>query len=377
MTSFDPIAGVLAVGAARQVATSARPDAPVVPDAPIAASRLTRTRALTGPHPARARPPGRAAPAYERHLPDRMISAGPGAPVSLVGDTGRAMGKVTLQSIADRVGVSRMTVSNAFSRPDQLSADLRERILAAADEVGYVGPDPAARALARGRTGSIGLLLTDRLGEAFQDAVATEFLAAVADGLAAEGLALTLITADAGAGFVPARDVAMDGALIYLCDPVSADVGWLDKRALPIVTVDQYPRPGVPSVNVDDHGGATAAAEHLLGLGHRRIGVVTIAESTVPDEPGRQHPGQERLRGWTEALAAAGVEPTVVSVPSARQRPPSTRPSGCSTDPTAPPACCASPTRSPPRSSGPRSPSTCGSPTTSRWSASTTARSRR
>ena len=73
------------------------------------------------------------------------------------------MAKVTLQSIADRVGVSRMTVSNAFSRPDQLSSELRERILAAADKLGYVGPDPAARALARGRTGSIGLLLTDEL----------------------------------------------------------------------------------------------------------------------------------------------------------------------------------------------------------------------
>ena len=105
-----------------------------------------------------------------------MIPTAPGPPGSLVGDTGRAMGKVTLQSIADRVGVSRMTVSNAFSRPDQLSAHLREKILAAAEEVGYVGPDPAARALARGRVGSIGLLLTDRLGEAFQDAVATEFL---------------------------------------------------------------------------------------------------------------------------------------------------------------------------------------------------------
>jgi DNA-binding LacI/PurR family transcriptional regulator len=244
-----------------------------------------------------------------------MIPTAPGPLVSLVGDTGRAMGKVTLQSIADRVGVSRMTVSNAFSRPDQLSADLREKILAAAEELGYVGPDPAARALARGRVGSIGLLLTDRLGEAFQDAVATEFLAAVADGLAAEGLALTLITADAGAGFVPARDVALDGALIYLCDPVSADVGWLDKRGLPIVTVDQYPRPGVPSVNVDDRGGATAAAEHLLGLGHRSIGVVTIAESALPGEPGRQHPGQERLRGWTGALIDAGVEASVVSVP--------------------------------------------------------------
>ena len=43
-----------------------------------------------------------------------------------------------------------MTVSNAFSRPDQLSAELRERVLATAGELGYVGPDPAARALARG-----------------------------------------------------------------------------------------------------------------------------------------------------------------------------------------------------------------------------------
>ena len=59
------------------------------------------------------------------------------------------MAKVTLQSVADRVGVSRMTVSNAFSRPDQLSAKLRERILAAADDLGYVGPDPAARAARR------------------------------------------------------------------------------------------------------------------------------------------------------------------------------------------------------------------------------------
>lgn len=80
------------------------------------------------------------------------------------------MAKVTLQSIADKVGVSRMTVSNAFSRPDQLSAELRQRILAAAAELGYVGPDPAARALARGRTGAIGLLLNGSVSRAFEDA---------------------------------------------------------------------------------------------------------------------------------------------------------------------------------------------------------------
>ncbi|QYM65323.1 LacI family DNA-binding transcriptional regulator [Microbacterium sp. Se5.02b] len=63
------------------------------------------------------------------------------------------VGRVTLQTIAEHVGVSRMTVSNAFSRPDQLSEDLRARILTAADDLGYAGPDPAARALARAHRG--------------------------------------------------------------------------------------------------------------------------------------------------------------------------------------------------------------------------------
>src|SRR3954465_4818598 len=104
------------------------------------------------------------------------------------------MARVTLQTIADTVGVSRMTVSNAFSRPDQLSAELRERILAAAEELGYAGPDPAARALARGTTGAVGVLLTNSLHYAFTDDIATGFLAAFVDGLAPTGLAVTLLT---------------------------------------------------------------------------------------------------------------------------------------------------------------------------------------
>jgi DNA-binding LacI/PurR family transcriptional regulator len=190
------------------------------------------------------------------------------------------MAKVTLQSIADRVGVSRMTVSNAFSRPDQLSSELREKILAAADKLGYVGPDPAARALARGRTGSIGLLLTDELAEAFQDAVATEFLSSVANALTQEGLALTLLTSSdavgAPSGYVPARDVAMDGAIVYICDPASPDIAWLERRSVPLVAVDRDPTPDVPSVNVDDRGGARAAAQHVVDLGHTRVGILTL-----------------------------------------------------------------------------------------------------
>lgn len=210
------------------------------------------------------------------------------------------MPKATLQTIADEVGVSRMTVSNAFSRPEKLSADLRTRILAVAEEQGYAGPDPAARALARGRTGTVGLLVTGRLGDNVRDAVGTEFLVAVADALSDHGLALTLIVAGVGSDVVPARDVPMDGALVHVSEPGSPDVEWLRKRELPLLTVDQDPLPGVPSINVDDLAGARAAAQHLLDLGHRRFGTLNLEPASPPSV--------QRARGWAEAFEQADVE---------------------------------------------------------------------
>ena len=229
------------------------------------------------------------------------------------------MAKVTLQSIADRVGVSRMTVSNAFSRPDQLSGELRERILAAADDLGYVGPDPAARALARGRTGSVGLLLTDELAEAFEDPVATEFLTSVAAALTREGMALTLLTAAdavdarrAPSGYVPSRDVAIDGAIVYVCDPASPDIAWLNRRGVPLVAVDREPSPDVPSVNVDDRGGARAAAQHLVDLGHTRVGILTLDKTYEVDGALKANtPAEQRMLGWRDVLESAGIEPQV------------------------------------------------------------------
>ncbi len=229
------------------------------------------------------------------------------------------MARVTLQTIADRLGVSRMTVSNAFSRPDQLSTELRQRILDAAAELGYVGPDPAARALARGTTGAVGVLLTDSLPYAFTDEVATGFLAAVADELAETGLALTLLTSNGGRGdVIPARDVAIDGALIYSCQAESVSRSWLLRRKLPLVMVDQDPVAGVPSINVDDRAGARAAAQHVVDLGHRRVAIVTLVidgETGIladPHAPVEGHPTRQRLLGWLDVLDAAGIDPPVV-----------------------------------------------------------------
>ncbi len=227
---------------------------------------------------------------------------------------------MTLQTIADRLGVSRMTVSNAFSRPDQLSEELRRKILLTADELGYVGPDPAGRALARGTTGAVGVLLTDSLRFAFTDEVATGFLGAVVEELAPTGLALTLLTADGGGDVVPARDVAIDGALVYSCRVESPSREWLLRRQLPLVFVDQNPVPGIPSVNVDDRGGARAAAQHLVDLGHRRIGIVNLAidgPRGLVDDPlatSFGHPQRQRVLGWLDALGAAGIVPTTVQI---------------------------------------------------------------
>ena len=60
------------------------------------------------------------------------------------------MERPTLDTVAAAAGVSRMTVSNAYNRPDQLSAATRERVLAVAAQLGYAGPDPAGRSLRRG-----------------------------------------------------------------------------------------------------------------------------------------------------------------------------------------------------------------------------------
>lgn len=231
------------------------------------------------------------------------------------------MPKVTLQSIADRVGVSRMTVSNAFSRPDQLSADLRQRILATAVELGYAGPNPSARALARGRTGSVGMLLNSSVSRSFDDAVSAGLLAAVADELTARGVALTLLTPPLTDEFYPARDVAVDGALIYSCNVESAGIGWLERRGVPMVTIDEHARPGVPAVNVDDRGGARAAAQHLVDLGHRRIAILSLQDAELPGPAtdlstvSQSYPTSSRMLGWRDALDAAGVVPVIRLAP--------------------------------------------------------------
>jgi DNA-binding LacI/PurR family transcriptional regulator len=103
--------------------------------------------------------------------------------------------------------------------------------------------------------------------------------------------------------------VAVDGVLVYICDPTSPDLGWLERRQLPVVVVDHNVTDGTATVNVDDRGGARRAAQHLVELGHRAIGILTLEV-----DPGElNYPARERMLGWRDALDPAGISPTVVT----------------------------------------------------------------
>jgi DNA-binding LacI/PurR family transcriptional regulator len=106
---------------------------------------------------------------------------------------GRPGRGVTLQDLADSLGVSKATVSNAYNRPDQLSADLRARILAEARRLGYTGPDPIAATFSRRRADAVGLVFDDPLTFALTDPAEVLFVTGIAAACEQAGVGLVLI----------------------------------------------------------------------------------------------------------------------------------------------------------------------------------------
>jgi len=200
--------------------------------------------------------------------------------------------------------VSTMTVSNAYNRPEKLSTELRERILAKADELGYAGPDAVARSLRRGRTGVLGVVLGEALVYAFEDPATVEFMRGLADA----GIALHLVPATGGDGDdALILDAAVDAFIVYALPDGHPLVDAMVRRRLPVVVQSGPQVPGHPLVAIDERAAAAAAAEHLRSLGHRRLAVLSLpfALSDRGDRPLPAHAPPHRVtRG---RLAGYGV----------------------------------------------------------------------
>jgi DNA-binding LacI/PurR family transcriptional regulator len=231
----------------------------------------------------------------------------------------------TLSTLAQALGVSRTTVSNAYSRPEKLSAELRERIFAAARERGYEGPSALAASLRTGRTDTVGVLFTDDLEYAFADPVSALFLAGVAGAAVEAGHALTIVSAPRGAGRSALSKAVLDGLIVYSVDDNSPALEVARSRGFPTVSVDQRPQPGTPAVNITDRAGAAAAVAHLAERGHTSLAAVTVAAGparrtccglVAATARSHNHVVRERMAGWRSGCAAAGIAPPLtVSCP--------------------------------------------------------------
>ena len=226
--------------------------------------------------------------------------------------TGEAKrGGAGLVAVARALGVSPSTVSNAYNRPDQLSAALRERVLSKAAELGYAGPHPLARGLRTGRAGAVGVVFHDRVAYAFDDPAAVLFLQGFTGATDAEGLAVVLVPGGLGAlsRGSPVRSAAVDGFVLHgvlADDPLVAAT--LERR-LPTVAVDAPLVAGMDFIGIDDRAAAAGALRHLLELGHRDLGLLALQIPPDTDSVARR-----RRDGSLEAAAAAGIAPAAVAI---------------------------------------------------------------
>jgi DNA-binding LacI/PurR family transcriptional regulator len=215
--------------------------------------------------------------------------------------------RVRLRDVAARAGVSLGSASQAFGRPELVSEEVRERVLAAAKALGYAGPDPAARRLRLGRAGALGLIFSERLRYQFTDPAAPAFLVGLAGGMEDSHLGLLLVPdsrfREAAASTV--RGAAVDGFVIYSAVRNDPRVEAALARPLPVVTVDQPRDAPTPFVGIDDRAAARTAAEHLRKLGHERVAVLSFVSALDTEGRLALDLSAERLAGYKEGLGPA------------------------------------------------------------------------
>jgi alanine racemase len=212
-----------------------------------------------------------------------------------------------IADVARAAGVSKTAVSFAFNTPSRLNRETAARIREIADALGY-RPHPVARMLGQRRTGAIGILTPQALSVAFRNPFFATFAEGVAVATEASGYTLHFVSPVRGSLARAIGRAAVDGVVAVGLSARHPEVEAILRAGLPVVLVDSSPLAGHRSIVVDDAGGARAAAEHLVALGHRRflvLGVEAAAAASGEDPDGVVG---RRLAGYRSGLAAAGIE---------------------------------------------------------------------
>jgi DNA-binding LacI/PurR family transcriptional regulator len=223
--------------------------------------------------------------------------------------------RVTLAQVAELAGVSVMTASYTYNRPSRVSGEARVRVLAAAAQLGYAGPDPSARSLRRGSTRTLGVVLGEHLSYAFEDPQAASFLAGIAEVCAERGYGMTILPVTGAADDAERiRTAAVDGFIVWTTsddDPVLAAVRAMKRPAvvhggpavegLTLVGIDN--RAAARAVGAVAFAGARRPAVVSFPLSRARISTITKGTDTA----GVRFPVTKgRLEGYRQAAEEVG-----------------------------------------------------------------------
>ncbi len=205
----------------------------------------------------------------------------------------------TIKEVAQLAGVSISTVSHVINDTRFVSSDRRERVEQAMRDVGYM-PNGVARTLRSGKSHTIGLMLPDssnpyfaEIARGIQNAAFNMGYGVLVcntdDELEKEALYGTLLI-----------EKQVDGVILIAAGASGAHIRALQKRGIPISVVDRdSPEADVDSVQIDNRAGGRMAAQHLLDLGHRRIGCIAGRLEV--------YPSYDRVDGYWDALQTAGM----------------------------------------------------------------------
>lgn len=208
----------------------------------------------------------------------------------------------TIKDVAERARVSTATVSYVLNGTGTVTEATRQRVLAAVNELNYQ-PNYAARSL-RSRSRTLGVALPVHAPR-LEDPVLAELLSGLSEAAAAQGYYLLLATVQDGQ---PEEALAeqlvrtgrIDGVVLLDVRADDERIYHLHAGGAPFVCAGPPPE-GIdcPFVTVDGRGGAVSAVQHLVSLGHRRIGLIMLPSELADSDP--------RYQGYVDALNAAGL----------------------------------------------------------------------
>jgi DNA-binding LacI/PurR family transcriptional regulator len=208
----------------------------------------------------------------------------------------------TLSEIAEHAGVGIGTVSRVFSGNPSVSPTMRERVLASASQLGYEAP-ARKRAQQASSQGFVGLLVTF-----FDEPSALQRFSGLVPRLQSNDLHVVLYNIESPsqgrATLMELPRLTTLEALIVVSLPITElEARALAKAVYPTVLVDTWGK-GLPSVTIDDRHGGRIATQHLIDLGHRRIGFV----GEPPDNSFGFVSSARREDGYLSAIAEACIE---------------------------------------------------------------------